>query len=207
MVKVKICGITNLEDGLAACAAGADSLGFIFTKKSPRYIKPQDARKIISQLDPFTAKVGVFVDENIETVIETIKQAGLTAVQLHGSEPGYYAHKINEIAAVIKVFFTGNKPLHESISPYRVNSYLFDIRYEDKINGSKQLSTSALAQIKQIINSGCRVIISSGLTSKNLAKVLSLKPYAVDVSSGVEDMPGKKNHQLMREFIQRVKGI
>lgn len=205
MIKVKICGITNLEDALAAQAVGADALGFIFSKKSPRYIDEKEAKNIIEQLPPFVTKVGVFVDEDKERVLELAASLSLDALQFHGQESPAYCKFFLGKFKVIKVIFPDNASLIDRIVDYKIDAFLFDIKYEDKIQGKKTLSEDMLKEIRTLIKQGYRVIISGGLTVKNVGKVKKLLPYAIDVASGVEKMVGKKDKELVELFIKKVK--
>jgi len=207
MIKVKICGITNLEDAITATSAGADALGFIFTKKSPRYINLDEAEKIIRQLDPFTAKAGIFMDEEQGAVLEIASHLKLNVLQFHGKEGPAYCNFFRPKFKVIKVIFFDDAPLSKKIAAYKVDAFLFDIPYEDKQGGRKTLSAEKLKDISALIKSGYRVIISGGLNPKNVLTVKKFNPYAVDVASGVEKMVGKKDEDLVKEFIQKVKEL
>lgn len=205
MIKVKICGITNSEDALFASKQGADALGFIFSQKSPRYISEKEAKKIITALDPLVTKVGVFVDEDKEKVFDLAYSLNLDVLQFHGKENAAYCRFFRPKFKVIKVFFPHDMPFKKKISQYAVDAYLFDVRQEEKDNGVKILSESALQEIKGLIKEGFRVIVSGGLNTKNLSKIIRLKPYAVDVASGVEKGPRKKDEEFVSLFIQKVK--
>lgn len=206
MIKVKICGITNLEDALLAEAAGADALGFIFTKKSPRYINEKDARGIISELGPFTLKVGVFVDEEKERVLEIATSLGLNLLQFHGQESPTYCQAFSKHFKVIKTFFPQDRPFKDAVLRYNVDAFLFDIRLEEKMQAKKTLPLDILRELSVLIKDSKRVIISGGLNPNNLKGIKRLKPYAVDVASGVEKFIGKKDEKLVSLFIREVKG-
>ena len=205
MIKVKICGITNIEDALVCSREGADALGFIFSKKSPRYLAQNDAKKIIAELDPFIYKVGVFLNEEKERVAEIAHFLSLDALQFHGNEPAAYCNFFKSQYKVIKVFFPGERPLKQAMEHYVVDAYSFDIKYEEKARGTKMLPTMALKEIATLVKEGKRVIVSGGLTVKNIAAVVKLKPYAVDVASGLEEFVGKKDKALVHQFIHEVK--
>ncbi|MDD4954792.1 MAG: phosphoribosylanthranilate isomerase [Candidatus Omnitrophica bacterium] len=205
MVKVKICGITNLEDALACSKEGADALGFIFSKKSPRYITEKEAAKIISGLDPYITKVGVFMDEEKEKVFETANMLSLDALQFHGKENQSYCLGFAPRFRVIKVFFPEDSPFASKISRYKINAAMFDVKYEQKAPGKNTLDKDMLKEISKLIKSGNRVVISGGLSVKNISQIAKLNPYAVDVSSGLEKFVGKKDMELVREFIKKVK--
>jgi phosphoribosylanthranilate isomerase len=205
MVKVKICGITNVADAFFCSHAGADALGFIFSKKSPRCIAEKDAKKIISQLDPFISKVGVFLDEEKNKVADIAAALSLDTLQFHGRESPAYCGYFHDRYNVIKVFFAGDENFSETTARYSVDAYSMDIAYEEKLRGKKTLPKTALAAITPLIKAGKRIIISGGLTVTNVAAAVKLKPYAVDVASGLEEFVGKKDHELVLRFINEVK--
>lgn len=205
MIKVKICGITNLEDALQVSSAGVDALGFIFSKKSPRYINKRKAQEIIQHLDPFLAKVGVFLDQGKQEVLDISSSLHLDILQFHGREAPVYCHFFKPRFKVVKVFFPEDSPYEEKISRYNIDAFMFDMKYEDKTKGKKVLSAKALGEVAGLIKKGKRVIISGGLNIKNIDNVKKLRPYALDVASGVESMVGKKDSQLIKTFIKKVK--
>jgi phosphoribosylanthranilate isomerase len=205
MLRVKICGITNLEDALLASLEGADALGFIFSPKSPRCISKQAAQKIIKHLDPFLTKVGVFLDEDKDKVRELASCLQLDVLQFHGKESSSYCYSFKPEFKVIKVFFPQDMPYERKISRYNVDAYMFDVLYDDKTRGKKTLSLQALEEIGDLIEKGKRVIISGGLNADNVDQIKKIKPYAVDVASGIEKLVGKKDKDLLRKFIKRIK--
>ncbi len=205
MIKVKICGITNLEDALFASLAGADALGFIFSKKSPRYISPQPAQKIIRCLDPFLVKVGVFLDQEKQKVLDIASFLNLDVLQFHGTETPAYCHFFKPRFKVIKVFFAQDRPFEAKFSRYKIDAFMFDVKYEQKQEGRKALPSNVLGEAAGLIKKGRRIIISGGLNPKNIGKVKRLNPYALDVASGIEKMAGKKDEQLTKAFIKKVK--
>jgi len=207
MVKVKICGIANLEDALFCFHQGADALGFIFTKKSPRYIKPNTAKSIISSLGPFIIKVGVFMDENKEKVFNLASFLKLDVLQFHGSESPKYCAEFCKQFKVIKVIFPQDVQIKKEVSRYKkVDGFLFDIKYKDKQKEKNRLADNILKDIAVIPKLSYKVIVSGGLNTGNISKVLKkISPYAVDVSSGVEEFVGKKDKKLVHTFIRKVK--
>jgi len=207
-MKVKICGITNLEDALNAANLGVDFLGFIFYKKSPRFISISDARKIMESLPRSIGKVGVFVNATEQFVKSVVKKCNLDYVQLHGEEDPAYCERLagkgkNKIK-IIKAFRIKDADSLKAIEDYEVDSYLLDA-FDEKVRGGsgKNFNWNLLLKIK---NLDLNIILSGGLNPKNVKKLIKrFKPYTVDVSSGVEKTPRKKDYRLMREFILAAK--
>ena len=204
MVKVKICGITNLEDALFCSEAGSDALGFIFYKKSPRYISFSKAEKIIKRLDPFVIKVGVFVNEKKEKVLKVAKEINLDVVQLHGEESKDFCdYLIKKGIKVIKAFFP--KEFSLDFKNYKIDAYLFDVEFKEKMKKGYRLKEEIIKNLAPFTDK-MRIIISGGLNCNNIKKILKrITPYAVDVASGVEISPGKKDKDLVKRFIKIVK--
>lgn len=205
MLKVKICGITNLKDAFLASYYGADAVGFIFSKKSPRYITIKTAKKIISQLGPFVAKVGVFLDERREKVFDIASYLKLDTLQFHGQEIPSYCRFFRPRFKVIKTIFPQDKPFIKKISLYDVDAFLFDVKYEEKIRNRSKLSNSILKEIGAFVKKKKKIIISGGLNAANIVNIKKLKPYAVDVARGVERSIGRKDERLMKLFLKRAK--
>lgn len=205
--KIKICGITNIQDAQAAVDLGADALGFIFVPDSPRYVIPQTVERIISELPPFIATVGVFVDASLEAVSETIELCGLSAVQLHGSET---PDECNTIATrcrvpVIKAFRVKDRHSLSPIPEYKVSAYLLDTYVKGKKGGTGEIFNWDLARDAKEYG---RIIVAGGLTPENVGQaVRHIGPYAVDVGSGVEDRPGKKDHSKIKMLIENIKAL
>ncbi len=204
MIRVKICGITDKDDAFKAIKFGADALGFVFTKKSPRYVSPSRARNIISILPPFITTVGVFVNERQGAVNDIVSFAGLNAVQLHGDEDPQYVRRLKRgNCAVIKAFRVNAAFDFDMIKKYDVNGILFDAYQEDAYGGTGKTFNWELLRQADIKRP---YILSGGLNQENVLEAVNLlKPYAVDVSSGVEAEPGKKDHRKMMSFIQNAK--
>ncbi len=205
MRRVKICGITNVEDARLCCDYGADALGLIFYRKSPRTVSVAQAKKIIEAIGPFVATVGVFVDEKKEAVEAIASQLKLTALQFHGGESPRFCASFRKRFRVIKTVFPHRQDIEAETRRYKVDAYLFDMTQEEKISGQKRISSGHLREISRI-GSSLRVIVSGGLTPGNLSPVLRLSClYGIDVASGTESVPGKKDPDLVRKFIQKVK--
>lgn len=197
MTRIKICGITNLEDALAAADAGADALGFVFAA-SPRQIAPPAAAEIVAALPPLVNAVGVFADADAEVVVSIAQHVQLDAVQLHGQESPRYCRCLS--GKVIKRFrvFDGDSAerVAQRMAEYDVAAYLLDPGA-----GSGKTFDWRLAQAISR-----RLIVSGGLTPQNVGDAIRVaRPFAVDVSSGVESRPGHKDHAKLREFVAAVR--
>ncbi len=198
-MKVKICGITNLEDALLAINLGADAVGFIFYEKSKRYIQTQKAAEIISQLPPFVFKVGVFVNESIDQINNIAETAGLNAIQLHGDECPEFAGEIK--LPVIKSIRVRNSDDINIIEQYPNCSSLLD-SFDKEFYGG----TGANFNWDLIPDSTKgKIILAGGVSTENIEKIFyEIKPYAVDLSSSVEEFPGKKSVSKMKDFFSKV---
>jgi len=207
IVRTKVCGITNEKDALKAASLGAWAVGFIFYKKSPRAISPFKAKKIIDELPPFVTPVGVFVNQNAGAMKDIIGHTGLRVVQLHGDEDHHYCNRLRRYnVKIIKAFRVGPSFDPRVIEQYKVDAYLFDTYSEDAMGGTGK--TFDWNMIRDIKSSNVPIILSGGLNSQNVIEpVNGLKPYAVDVNSGVEESPGKKDHGKMKNFIDVVSYI
>jgi len=206
MVKVKICGITSYEDARAAVEAGADALGFVFYDKSPRFINPVKAAGIISRLPPFIQTVGLFVNEETAQVNWTADYCGIDVVQLHGDETPEDCLEVKR--RVIKAFrvqkIISIDPL-EKYQDYQVAGYLLDAWSPDAYGGTGRTFNWELAQSAKQYGP---VILAGGLSPDNIAEAIRVvQPYGVDVSSGVESAPGKKDPAKVKEFIRVAKGL
>jgi len=202
MTKVKICGITNLEDALFAVEAGADALGFIFYAKSPRCIAPDRAKEIILHLPPFVAKVGVFANEELDRVKEIMAHCDLDYAQLHGDEPPAQVAALAPRA--IKAVQVSSAVDIERLTQYQAVAYLLDTYHPTKPGGTGEAFDWELAVGAK---SHGPILLAGGLTPDNVAAAIErVHPYAVDVSSGVEAVPGIKDRQKVRRFIMAAKG-
>jgi phosphoribosylanthranilate isomerase len=208
MVRVKICGITSELDAQRAAKAGAWAVGFIFHKKSPRYISPFKAKKIIDTLPPFITPVGVFVNHNAGAMRDIISHCGLRAVQLHGEEDCHFAHRLKRYnVKIIKVFRVGETFDPKVVEGFKVDAFLFDTYDQHNYGGTgKTFDWNVLKQIKSTYD--VPIILSGGLNQQNvIGAVNEFKPYAVDVNSGVEESAGKKDAKKMKDFIDIVSYI
>ena len=196
-MRVKICGITNIEDALQAIDAGADALGFVFYSKSPRYITPTNAKKIMDKLPPFIGRVGLFVDEGIDTIDTISKYCNLTLSQIH--------YEIDE--EILDMIECNTLPVIRAKKPEDIlefsNRYrLVDVYCEEYGGSGKRLN---LDWFKGIDCS--KIILAGGLTPENLEELKPYNFYAVDVSSGVERIKGRKDYNKVSKFIQNAKSI
>ena len=202
MVKVKICGITNLDDAVAAVECGADALGFVFAT-SPRQLTAEVAREIADRLPPFIYRVGVFINTDLKQVKDTMAYCHLDLAQLHGDEDTGYCAAL--FPRAIKVFTTKNMPSERELRRYRVAAYMLDVDKGTALKGSEQ---AELWQLAHRLGDYGPVILAGGLTPSNVGKAIKIaRPYAVDVSSGVETKPGKKDRDKLRAFLMAAKGI
>ena len=201
MIKIKICGITSLDDALAAAAAGADALGFNFYKKSPRCIEPQKAAEIIEQLPPFIVPVGIFVNEREDRIREILASTGIQAVQFHGDESPEFCQRFG--GRVIKAFQVKDKESLQNMAHYRVGAFLLD-SYRDGVRGGTGVAFDwHLAVVAKTFG---KVILAGGLTPENVAEAVKLvQPYGVDVAGGVEKEKGVKDHAKLKKFITEVR--
>src|SRR3989339_1366598 len=201
-MRVKICGITNNEDAHAAVEYGADALGFVFAK-SPRQITKEQARDIIAELPPFVSPVGVFVDEKADKIKEVCDFGGIHTVQLHGSESPLYLNDL-EGYTLIKAFRVKEEDDLKPLANYRPHAFLLDSYVKGSPGGTGVPFKWEIA--RQAHKYGA-IILSGGLTPENVREAIRVvKPYAVDVSSGVESSPGKKDMLLVKRFIANAKG-
>ena len=197
MLKVKICGITNLEDALYAVHCGADALGFVFYDKSPRYICPNDARKIIDALPPFVERVGLFVNESTEEINTICQHAKISTAQIHFEvDEGFLDDISEQILPVIRA----KSP--EDIGIFSDRYRLVDAYCEAYGGVGKRLNLEWFEGVD------CsKIILAGGLSAENVSEVRSFGFYGVDVSSGVELEKGKKDPQKVEQFIKNAKSL
>jgi phosphoribosylanthranilate isomerase len=205
MMRIKICGITNLEDALLAAELGADALGFIFYPKSPRKVAPETARSIIAQLPPFVTAVGVFVDEDAAVVRDLAARVGLDLIQVHGQESPEYCRNLGR--RVIKAFRIKDASSLKQLEPYRgaVQAFLLDTYKKGQVGGTGEVFDWHLAREAKKYG---RIILAGGLTAANVAQAIATaQPDAVDAASGTEAAPGKKDPAKLKAFFKAVKEI
>ncbi|HEX8923021.1 MAG TPA: phosphoribosylanthranilate isomerase [Pyrinomonadaceae bacterium] len=197
---IKVCGITNLEDALTAIESGADALGFNFYPKSPRYITPENARRIIEQLPSEVMSVGVFVNESApEEVARISDSVGLKAVQLHGDESPEYCSALRG-RFVIKALSVGEEFEPERVKDYDTNAILLDAYARDARGGTGRVVDWEVARrVRELVP---QLFLAGGLSPENVAEAIAaVDPYAVDACSSLESVPGLKNAERVRAFI------
>ncbi len=205
MVKVKICGITNLEDARASVENRCDALGFVFYRKSPRYIGPEEASRIIKRLPRRIVKIGVFVNAREETVKRIAKLCRLDILQFHGNESPQFCRRFNRYR-IIKAFRVNKKIDAGHILRYKTFAYLFDTFVKSKIGGTGKSFNWGMMKCINAIKQP--IFLSGGLSVKNVKTAIrEACPDWLDVSSSLEIKPGKKNHRKIREFMKRVRKL
>ena len=202
MIKVKICGITNLEDALNAQSLGADALGFVFCEDSPRYISPKEAGDIIKKLPPFVKSVGLFVNEKREMIDDALKSSGIDLIQFHGDEDESFCKQFN-LPFIKAIRVTEDINLLEYMSYFEsASAFLLD-----SYSGNARGGTGHQFNWELIpADTNVPLVIAGGLNPDNIKSLLEKRqPYAVDVSSGVESAKGKKDLHKMKQFMDGVK--
>jgi phosphoribosylanthranilate isomerase len=202
MTKIKICGITNLNDAKIAVDYGADAIGFVFAE-SVRQVNREKVKALVQKLPPFVTFVGLFVNETAKNIENICRYCGLNAVQLHGNEPPGFLDKLKRYK-VIKAFRIKNERDINPINKYKSDAVLLDGYAENKMGGS---GAAFDWKIVKKVKTSSPIIIAGGLTHVNVSRAIKIaNPYGVDVSSGVEIRPGKKDRKLIKKFIDAVKG-
>jgi phosphoribosylanthranilate isomerase len=214
MTWVKICGMTNLEDALTAVEAGADAVGFVFYGKSPRNISVEVAREIVEKLPESVEKVGVFVNECEDSICAVADEAGLTAVQLHGDDEDPHVADLVagrrphlKILAAISMHHPSPVGWASVWNPDVVNTFLIDSGDSSKHGGTGEAFDwrASLRTLDEIRRFG-QLVVAGGLTAENVAEAIAiLKPWGLDVASGVEARPGKKDPEKVRAFVKAVR--
>lgn len=205
MLKVKICGLTNAEDAAVAVEAGADAVGFVFHRKSPRCAETSAVKAIIRELPPFVLPIGVFVNEEPNVVRDVMDSCGLALAQLHGDETAAYCETLGR--PVLKAIRLRDRGSFLALAEFQgragVRGFLVDAFSPDAYGGTGQLADWSLAAEAAAV---ARILLAGGLTPENVAQAVGqVRPYGVDVSSGVEARPGKKDHAKVRAFVQAVR--
>ena len=201
MGRVKICGITNIKDAVAAAEYGADAIGFVFQPKSPRAITPETAKNIVSALPPFITTIGVFVNEDKLEIERIIRYVGLNIVQLHGNEPPDACQLNRKVIKAIRVKdLTDLEPLKR----YNVSAFLLDTYSPHTMGGTGQIFNWDIAVEAKKFG---RIILAGGLNHENIEEAIKwVRPYGIDVATGVEsNKKGEKDHKKLKLFIEKAR--
>ncbi len=202
-VKVKICGFTNYDDAIAAAEMGADMLGFNFYPKSPRYIKPEDAAKIIDQLPAYVDTVGLFVNDTFEHIEKIADECSLDWVQFHGDEPPDFCEQFETLnVKTIKAI-----RVKDDNDIKRAEEYFTDAVILDAFDPKKYGGTGLTFDWNIIGNISKRIFLAGGINVENIMKAIDLGVYGIDVCSGVESRPGKKDHAKMRKLFDIIMNL
>jgi phosphoribosylanthranilate isomerase len=204
-MKVKVCGITNYPDAAMALDCGVDALGFNFFPPSPRYIRPEEARSIIRRLPPLAITIGVFVNvASPDQVSVTARIAGVQVIQLHGDETPDYCRALGDWP-LIKVLRVGSNGITENLEAYAVQGFLLDAKDDTLFGGAgKSFDWNFAKRIQRVRP----IILAGGLRSGNVREAIRIvQPYGVDVCSGVESAPGKKDAGKLKEFMNEVRNV
>lgn len=204
MTEIKICGMTDLEDALFCSACGVEALGFIFYPRSPRYIASSDARRIIAALPPEVARVGVFVNQDPDEVQQIFDFCGLDYIQLHGDETPAYCRRFSPPLLIKAVSFQAEVDL-KALEAYQVRAILIDSRVDGRYGGTgRQANWKMALQVKK----NHALILSGGLKEENIVTALAeVVPDAVDINSGVEAAPGRKDRDKVRRIVEIIRSI
>ena len=210
MIKVKICGVTNVDDAMLVTNLGAEFIGLNLFKDSPRKVSVAMAKDIISKLPPFIIPVGIFVDEDIQVLAKTAKKCGFKMIQLHGSETPEYCKQVTELTQlpIIKAIRVKDESSLETIPQYKdaVKYILLDAFVEGEAGGTGESFNWDLAL--KAVDLGIPIFLAGGLTPENVEEAIEkVRPFAVDTSSGVERLQRKKDYEKMKTFIRNARGI
>ena len=202
--RVKICGVTNVADGLAAAEAGADMIGLNFYEKSPRYLTVAQAVEISRALPPFVMRVGVFVNPEEALVTRAIGECNLSLLQFHGDETSEFCTQFSLMS--IKALRVRDAESLKALANFQTDAFLLDAHSKSGLGGTgEQFNWDQAVEAQKF---GKPIFLAGGLTPENVAEaVRKVRPFAVDVSSGVEISPGKKNHAKMKAFIAAAKSV
>ena len=201
MTLVKICGVTSVADAAVAVDAGADMIGLIFHPPSPRYVTPEQAESIVASLPPELPAVGVFVNKSLETITEVARESGISRVQLHGDESPDLCRRLPW--RCIKTFRFTDKVQPEMMPDYPVHAFLIE-GFHDELYGGGGVKADWFRVAT--LHSYGRIILAGGLTPDNVREAIAtVRPYAVDVCSGVEAAPGRKDAAKVRDFVKYAK--
>jgi phosphoribosylanthranilate isomerase len=199
--KVKICGITNLDDAEASIDAGADLLGFNFYPKSPRYIEPKKAQQIISKLPAFMDIVGLFVNAEYDNIRETMEQCSLNWLQLHGDEEPEFCHSLGSLhLSTIKALRVKGYEDIKKAEQYFTDAILLDAFDPDKYGGTGlRFDWNIIGHINK------RIFLAGGINPDNVVEAVKLGVYGIDICSGVESEPGKKDHKKLKQLFENIR--
>jgi phosphoribosylanthranilate isomerase len=201
-MRVKICGITNIDDAILSYELGADAIGFIFYEKSKRYIEPEKAKEIIRQIPAFVLKVGVFVNESTDKINNLAKDIKLNLIQLHGNESPKMIADIHLPA--IKAFRVSENFDYSTLEQFKNCSFLLDTYNKNEFGGTGQQFNwkNIPSEIKS------EIILAGGISENNIEQIYKdVNPYAIDVSSSIEKEPGKKDHKKLKQLFKKIYGI
>ncbi len=210
MFRVKICGITSIDDALAAADAGADAIGLNFFRESRRFVDAEIARRIVAALPSAVLKVGVFVNHSTSEIAEMIDEVNINVVQLHGDEPQDLIARLPQDVRVVRSCrgsADGFEKLSRSLEHGRLlgrlpHAVLIDADSPTDFGGTAQLADWQLIAQRRVALAGLPLILAGGLTPNNVsAAIVAVRPSGVDVASGVERQPGMKDHDLMAKFV------
>lgn len=202
-VKIKICGITNVEDALAAIDMGADLLGFNFYPKSKRYITIDKAAAIINKLPTFVDTVGLFVNATAEEVREVVGKGMLNWIQLHGDETPAFCDSLSDVGVkIIKAIRVRSKKDIKS-----VQNFFVDVILLDAFDAKEYGGTGKVFNWKLVSNIEQRIFLAGGITPENAVEAIEIGVYGIDICSGIESAPGKKDHEKMRKLFENIKHV
>ncbi|HET6466140.1 MAG TPA: phosphoribosylanthranilate isomerase [Nitrospiria bacterium] len=200
-MRVKICGIMNVHDALAAAEFGADAVGFVLYRSSPRYTDLKTIKNIIAQLPPFVTTVGVFANAEEREILSTVNECGLDVIQLQGDEPADLCRRLG--SRVIKAIRIRDKFSLNRMIPYKVRAFVLDTFRDGQLGGTGETFDWNLAMEAKKFG---KIILAGGLTPDNIQQAVEqVRPYGVDVSSGVEERVGKKDLTKLKRFIELAK--